>query len=42
MHNQRHPVGKAFPCPYAEEIKKAVEATVKKIKPDAKVIDWTH
>jgi len=37
-----YPVGKAFPCPYAEEIKKAIVATVEKVKPDAKVIDWTH
>ncbi len=37
-----YPIGKAFPCPNADEIRKAVEATVKKVKPDAKIIDWTH
>ncbi len=37
-----YPVGKAFVCPNAEEIKKAVEATVKKIKPEARILDWTH
>jgi len=37
-----YPIGKAFPCPNVEEIRKAVEATIKKVKPDAKVIDWTH
>lgn len=37
-----YPVGKAFVCPNAEEIKKAVEALVKKAKPDCKILDWTH
>ena len=37
-----YPVGKAFPCPHVEEIKKAVEAILKKNKPDARLLEWTH
>jgi len=41
-----YPVGKAFPCPTAEEIKKAVVATIKKYEKtkgtDVKIVEWTH
>ncbi len=41
-----YPVGKAFPCPNWEEIKKAVIATAKKCGEakgvEVRVVEWTH
>jgi len=41
-----YPVGKAFPCPTAEEIKKSVVATAKKCGEakgvEVRIIEWTH
>jgi len=41
-----YPVGKAFPCPNAEEIKKAVAVTAKKCGKvkgvEIRIVEWTH
>ncbi len=41
-----YPVGEAFPCPNAEEIKKAVVATAKKCGKakgiEIRIVEWTH